>query len=169
MVLTVFPRTSYVRLAAVLGLLCAACGGRKDEFLQGRSLDLCNESWPVCSGFAGCLMGPQSYTGGRFPGDSSFIVQVAEPSLVRVSFYVENVSAAGTETWIRFHEDRCRTNIKVTFEGRDFVGESERLGAVTREADLTGLGDHLIEFKSDADLDYAVKADVIPKRLVGGE
>jgi hypothetical protein len=149
-------------------LLCAGCGGRKEQFIGARTLDGCNESWPVCDSFAGCLIGAQSYTAGRFPGDGSFIVQVFEPSIARVSFYLENVSSAGTETWIRFYEDRCRANTKISIGGREFVGESERLGQVDRQVDLSGLGDHLIEFKSDGEMDYTIKADIIPKRLAGG-
>jgi hypothetical protein len=168
MVLAVFPRLNHGLLGVLLGLwLLAGCGGRKEQFVGARTLDRCNESWPVCDSFAGCLIGPQSYTTGRFPGDGRFIVQVFEPSIARVSFYLENVTSAGTETWIRFYEDRCRANVKVSIDGRAFVGESERIGQVDRQVELSGLGDHLIEFKSDGEMEYTIKADVIPKRLAG--
>lgn len=168
MVLAVFSRQSQGLPRSTLLLLLllgVACGGRKEEFIGARSLDQCNESWPVCATFAGCLIGGQSYVTGRFPGDGRFIVQLAEPSTVTVSFFLENVSAAGDQLYLDFFEDHCRSRIRVAVEGREFVGESDRVGEFRRSAVLTGLGDHLIEFQSNAQLDYTVKVDVVPRRL----
>ena len=83
-----------------------------------------------------------------------------------VSFFLQDVAGSGQETDIFFNEDRCRSKIPVTVMGRDFVGESQNAGGVvSRSADLSGVGDHLIEFQSDARLDFLLKIDVLPVRL----
>jgi hypothetical protein len=140
------------------------CSGGKGQFVEGRVLDRCGETWPVCSQIAGCLLGGESYLEGRLPGEVRFIVQVPEPSKVRVSLYIEDASAAGEETALHFYEDRCRSRVREAVSGRAFLGEAEQFGEFTREALLTGLGDHLVELISDAQVRYALKVEVNPTR-----
>lgn len=145
--------------------IAGGCASPRDEFIGNRALDACSDAWPVCSTVVGCLLGAQSYVEGRFPGDARFIIQVAEPSNVYVSVYLENVSAAGQETAISWYEDRCRSRIREAVDGETFVGEAERVGSFLRVARVTGLGDHLIEIHSDAEADFLGKVDVVPTRL----
>lgn len=164
------PGARGVRVWVALGWLVvlalgAGCGNRKEQFTEGRALDACSEGWPVCDRIAGCLIGDQSYVEGRFPGSGQFVVRVPEPSVVRVSIFIDNIGAAGDQTIISWFEEGCRARIRQAADGRSFVGEANEAGAFTREADLTGVGDHLIEFQSDAQADYALKVDVLPKRL----
>ena len=118
---------------------------------------------------AGCLLGDSNFIEGRFPGTRLIGIQVFEPSTVRMSFQLENVGAAGEETAINFFEDRCRSRTRVTISGRTFVGENDKVGLVKREAELSGVGDHLIEFSSDVRAQYILKVDVIPTRLKASE
>src|SRR3712207_1651899 len=74
-------------LAAVLAL---GCGGSRADFIGGRVGDTCDAAWPVCGTLAGCILGPESYAEGRFPGQGRFIVQVPEASTVRVHFFLED-------------------------------------------------------------------------------
>jgi hypothetical protein len=152
-------------LALVVFLFGFGCGGPREEFLGSRVEDRCNTEWPVCDKIVGCLLGDSSYFQGRFPGNGRFAVQVFEPSTVTVSFFLEDVTAAGEETVINFHEDRCRARIRQALTGKALLGESEKTGIVKREADLSGIGDHLIEYESDARAAYMVKVDVLPTRL----
>ncbi len=156
------------RFQGLCGLLLAlgmiGCSGGKSQFIDGRVLDRCDETWPVCSQIAGCLIGAESYLEGRFPGEVRFIVQVPEPSKVKVSFYVESASAAGDETALNFYEDRCRARVRESATGRSFLGEAEQFGVFSREALLTGLGDHLIEIISDSQARYSLKVEVNPTR-----
>lgn len=140
------------------------CSGSKSQFVDGRVLDQCSEPWEVCSQIAGCLVGEESYLEGRFPGEVRFIVQTPEPSRVKVSFFVEDARAAGDETAINFFEDRCRSRVRESVSGRSFLGEAEQFGEFSREALLTGLGDHLIEITSDAQARYSLKVEITPTR-----
>jgi hypothetical protein len=150
-----------VLLAAVLGM---GCGDSRAGFIGSRALDACDAAWPVCGTQAGCILGPESYTEGRFPGQGRLIVQVAEPSTVRVSFFLEEVSGAGEETAVTFHEEGCRSRIRQAISGRAALDTVEKQGELSREADLTGVGDHLIEFSSDMQARYVLKVEVVPGR-----
>ncbi len=59
--------------------------------------------------------------------------------------------------------------MRETVSGRTLVGEAEQVGYLARQADLSGVGDHLIEIESDAKLSYLLKVDVLPKRLQEAE
>jgi hypothetical protein len=56
--------------------------------------------------------------------------------------------------------------VRESITGRTLTTEAEREGHVTRKADLAGVGDHLIEYESDSQARYLVKATVTPRRLV---
>ena len=150
-------------LVAVAGL--GGCGGPREEFIGERVLEACDSQWPVCDQISGCLIGGASYVEGKFPGNGRLAVQVFEPSTVRLSFMLEKVSAAGNETVLNFYEDACRARVRHSITGRTFVGEAEKVGWVMREADLSGVGDHLIEYESDARCTYLAKVEVLPTRL----
>lgn len=143
----------------------SSCMDEKSQFVFGRVVDKCNTEWPICDTIAGCLLGDSSYIEGKFPTTGKVAVQLFEPSTVTVSFLLENVGGAGDETAINFFEDRCRSRTRVAIEGRTFVGEAEQAGLVKRSVDLSGIGDHLIEYVSDARLQYLLKVDVLPLRL----
>ncbi|NNB87164.1 hypothetical protein HJC10_35335 [Corallococcus exiguus] len=154
------------RLAgAVMGLMLIACGGSRDDFIGARVLDVCKASWPVCSEYAGCILGPESYSEGRFPGRGQVLVRVPEASTIKVSFYLEEVTAAGEETAITVHEEGCRARQRKASTGRAALDQMEKFAVFTQQADVTGVGDHLVEFDSDMQARYVVKVDVTPLRL----
>ena len=137
----------------------------RSQFIFGRVVDRCNTEWPICDTIAGCLVGDSSYLEGKFPTNGKIAVQLFEPSTVTVSFFLENVAGAGEETSINFFEDRCRSRTRLSVQGRTFVGEAEQSGYVKRSVDLSGIGDHLIEYTSDARLQFLLKVEVLPIRL----
>ncbi|MFL5343796.1 MAG: hypothetical protein ACJ8AT_03345 [Hyalangium sp.] len=151
------------RAALVLGL-GAGCGGGRSDFIGARAKDTCDAQWPVCSNVAGCILGQESYVEGRLPGQGQFIVQLPEASTVRVHFYLEEAVAAGEETVVTFYEEGCRQRIRQSVNGRTALDSAEKLGEFTREADLTGVGDHLVEFESDMQARYVLKVEVQPLR-----
>ncbi|HZI14450.1 MAG TPA: hypothetical protein VE153_29050 [Myxococcus sp.] len=163
-VVTALGRRAQAAAGLLVAMLALGCGGSREDFIGPRVKDTCDASWPVCSQVVGCILGTESYAEGRFPGRSRFIVQLPEASTVKVSFYLEEVSAAGEETVVQFHEEGCRTRTRQAVDGRTVLDSMEKFSEFTREADLTGVGDHLIEFESDMQARYVVKVDVTPLR-----
>ncbi len=162
---TVFRRSSQaiVLMALAVGL-GVGCGEGRADFIGSRAKDACDAQWPVCSAVAGCILGQESYSEGRLPGKGQFIVQLPEASTVRVHFFLEDVVAAGEETVVTFHEEGCRERIRQSVRGTTVLDSAEKLGEFTREADLTGVGDHLVEFESDMQARYVLKVEVQPLR-----
>lgn len=160
-----FQRMKVAVGLCVLAALFSSCGNRRDAFIGGRVEDTCDGTWPVCDSFAGCMIGEQSYIQGRFPNKGRFVVRVAEPSVVKIHVFLEEVGAAGEQTSFTLFEDRCRSRTRVEATGKAFIAEMEQRGEFTREATLSGTGDHLIEFESDAQARYVIKVDVRPTRL----
>jgi hypothetical protein len=162
---TVFQRSSQAFVLMLWGLgLGAGCGGGRADFIGSRAKDTCDAQWPVCSNVAGCILGQESYSEGRLPGKGQFIVQLPEASTVRVHFYLEDVVAAGEETVVTFHEEGCRARTRQSVSGRAALDSAEKFGEFIREADLTGVGDHLVEFESDMQARYVLKVEVQPLR-----
>jgi hypothetical protein len=158
---TVFSRSTQAVLVALLALVVGAgCGGGRADFIGSRAKDACDAEWPVCSRVAGCILGEESYVEGRLPNRGQFIVQLKEASTVRVRFYLEDVVAAGEETVVTFHEEGCRARIRQSLSGRTALESAERFGEFSREAELTGVGDHLVEFESDMQARYVLKVEV---------
>jgi hypothetical protein len=158
-----FLAQGVVGVAFLLSL--GGCLDEKDQFILGRVADRCDTEWPICDTIAGCLLGDSSYIEGKFPTKGKIAIQLFEPSTVTVAFYLENVAGSGLETAINFFEDRCRSRVRQSIDGRTFVGEAEQAGFVKRSVDLSGTGDHLIEYESDARLSFLLKVDVLPLRL----
>jgi hypothetical protein len=148
-----------------VALLLGGCGGAREQFLGARVADRCDGEWPVCRTIAGCILGDRSYVEGRFPGSNRVVVQLFEPSTVTLSLFLAEVAGTGDETRISFFETECRDRVRRTLSGRALVGEAETRGWVSREADLSDVGDHLLEFESDARARYFAKVDVQPLRL----
>jgi hypothetical protein len=159
---TVSSRSPLAVVIAVLAL--AGCGGGRGDYVGSRAKDVCDAEWPVCSRVAGCILGQESYTEGRLPGKGQFIVQLKEASTVRVRFFLEDVVAAGEETVITFHEEGCRARIRESVTGRTALDSAEKFGEFSREVELTGVGDHLVEFESDMQARYVLKVEVEPVR-----
>ncbi len=55
--------------------------------------------------------------------------------------------------------------MRVELTGRALTAENEQSGFVFRTAELSGVGDHLIEVESDSRTRYLMKVDVLPLRL----
>jgi hypothetical protein len=150
---------------AFLAAIGSGCGSIKEQFLGTRVEDKCDGEYTVCTTTVGCIVGDKSYVEGRFPGQNKLNVQLFEPSTVTLSFLLEEIAGTGEETRISFFETQCSSRVRRTLTGRALVGEAENKGWTSREADLSDIGDHLIEFESDARAKYLVKVDVVPLRL----
>ncbi len=147
-------------------VLFVSCGNVTEQFIGTRVLDVCDGTWPVCDNTVGCLLGDRSYLTGRFPGKNRLAIRLVEPSKVTVSLLLTETQASGDQAVFNFYEDRCRARIRTEIAGKTFITENEQIGFVERSAELTGEGDHLIEFESDSKARYTAKVDVVPLRLL---
>jgi hypothetical protein len=152
-------------LLAAVSLTGAGCGSVHDQFVGTRTEDACDGTWPVCSTQVGCLLGDTSYISGRFPGKNQVAYQLFEPSTVTVTFFLTDIAGAGEQTTLNFYEGSCRSRVTVDLTGKVLISESTQAGQVSRSADLSDKGDHLLEIESDARLNYLLKLDVLPLRL----
>jgi hypothetical protein len=154
-----------LRAALLLGAASlGGCGSSLSDFIGPRVLDPCNGTWPACNTIVGCYLGPESYAQGALPLSSAFLVKVPEPSTVVLSFLLTNPTAAGSQTVLTFNEGGCRAQVQYQIPGEEFLAESQAQSQFVRQADLADLGDHLIQFDSDARAQYAVKVDIVSKR-----
>ncbi len=152
----------WVGLVAVVG---SGCGGVREQFIGTRITDSCDGEWPVCSTTVGCFVGDRSYVEGRFPGKNSLGIQIFEPSEVTVGLYLFESAGQGEQTVFNFFEQSCSSRVRVEVTGRTLLGEAAKIGWVNRKAELSGVGDHLIEVESDSRTRYLMKIDVLPLRL----
>jgi hypothetical protein len=152
----------WVGIVAILG---TGCGSIRDQFIGTRINDECGGEWNICSTTVGCFLGDRSYVEGRFPGKNRVGIQLFEPSEVTVSLYLFETAGAGELTVFNFFEQSCTSRLRSEVTGRTLVGEAEKTGLSSRKAELSGVGDHLIEVESDSRTRYLMKIDVLPLRL----
>lgn len=148
---------------AIALLLASGCGSPKDAFIAGRALDPCGGSWPVCNTVVGCPLAAGSYAAGSLPTTVGYLVQTSGPATVAVHIYIDQVTAAGSQTLLTWFETGCSSRFQTQVTGADFVGESQQQGDFVRSQELAGAGDHLIQLQSDATAHYLIKVDVTPK------
>lgn len=160
------PRLHRSCLAALglLGVLlgATACASAEDLFVSGRLRDTCNESWPVCTTVAGCMVGDTSYLEGKFPGTRRFIVKTDGQREISVVLFFKNEGAIGTETRIVWNEAGCGASSIEVIDGRSLFKEAAIDGTLKRSKNVFTEGDHLIEITSDATVDYLLRIETKP-------
>jgi len=138
------------------------CSSTKDDFLGARVLDLCNSPYPVCDGYASCLLGPEFYTQGNLPGSGRIIVQTLTTSRIQLSFLFSDLTAAGGTFSIVWYEPGCAASTRVDVDGKVVATESQALGVFQRSAQLNVAGDHLVAYQATTQASYLLKVDVTP-------
>jgi hypothetical protein len=138
------------------------CNNPSGDFVNNRVVQACNQDWPACNVVAGCLLGDTNYMQGNFPGDTRVVIQLQAPSSVSVNLYVSQVESAGTYSSFTWFEGGCRARTDVNATGLQMVQESQEQGVFTRQNNLQDVGDHLIEFSSDAQAGYDFSVTVTP-------
>lgn len=149
-------------LAAGLSwLLLSGCGaGAFGNFTDGLRLDRCDDTFPVCQTTAGCVLGPQEYIEGQFPGQRQFIVPAAANAVVAVEIFFRDATASGVDSEIRWHEPGCFETQRWQSRGQDIFLISGQDQVLRQERQVEEDGDHLIEVFSDAVLDYFLRVQI---------
>lgn len=151
------------RIALLAALLLAGgCASAEELFVSGRLRDTCNESWPVCTTVAGCVVGDTSYVEGKFPGTRRLIVRTDGQREISVVLFFKNEGAIGTETRIVWNEAGCGASAIEVIDGRNLFKEASADGTLKRSRNVFTEGDHLIEITSDATVDYLLRIDTAP-------
>ncbi len=138
------------------------CSTPQDDFVGARVLDLCNASWPVCDGFASCLLGSASYTQGNFPGSGRIIVETLSTSDIQLSFLFSDLTAAGGNFSLVWYEPGCTASIQTSVDGKVVAAESQAIGVFSRSAQLNVAGYHLVTYQTTTQASYLLKVDVNP-------
>jgi hypothetical protein len=136
------------------------CSSPQDDFVGARVLDLCNTSWPVCDGYASCLLGSESYTQGNFPGGGRVIVQTVATSNVTLSFLLSDLTAAGGTFSMVWYEPGCTDAVRTAVDGQVVAAESQAIGVFARTAQLNVAGYHLVTYQTTTQASYLLKVDV---------
>lgn len=152
-------RASAIPLGAAL-LLLSGCPDAADQFTNGRLLDPCNGSWPVCTTTAGCFVGNAYYLEGQFPGTRRFIVRTDGQASIALSVFLTTQGAVGHDLQLVWNDAACGTMQIETIDGQAFFKEVETEGLLVRTKNVFQAGDHLIEVSSDTTAEYLLKADV---------
>ena len=138
------------------------CSSPTDDFIGARVLDLCNAPYPVCDGYASCLLGPEFYTQGNLPGSGRIIVQTLTTSRIQLSFLFSDLTAAGETFSIVWYEPGCTGSTRVDVDGQVVATESQSVGVFQRSAQLNVAGDHLVTYQATTHATYLLKVDVTP-------
>lgn len=151
------------RFALGVAALClpTGCGvGALGNFADGLTLDRCADTYPVCETTAGCVLSNASYVEGSFPGQRQFIVPAPADAVITVDLFLDDQTAAGTDTEIRWHEPECFDTYRWTSGGADIFLIAGRSQILSRSQQVTEAGDHLVEIFSDAVVDYLLRVRV---------
>ena len=134
--------------------------GSEAAFIDGRSLDRCNQSIPVCSTTAGCrLVEEDQYLEGRFPGFRQMIVPTAAEAVITVEIYWRTQLSPGADTEILWYEPACVDAYHYESAGLDVFAASKDGVLIERQHVFRG-GDHLVEVRSDATGEYVMRTTV---------
>lgn len=148
---------SFAGWPLVLGL---GCGGGLGNFTEGRDLDRCDDTYPVCQVTAGCVLQESEYVEGTFPGQRQVIVVAPAGAVIHVDLYFVDETASGVDTEIRWHEPGCFETYRWASEGRDIFLEAGDTRVLSESRQVEETGDHLIEIFSDATLEYWLRVRV---------
>jgi hypothetical protein len=139
--------------------LLAGCGDGGDIFVDGRARDLCVEAYPTCGTVAGCLLEPERYVEGSFPGARRVVVrsETDNPAL-EVRLWFSELTTSGTELLVQARDPDCTLDpreARVAEPDFDLIAEAgQDRTLILPPLRVDGPGEHLIEVFLDARADY---------------
>jgi hypothetical protein len=142
---------------------CLALGACSTENILalGRNQDVCEANLPPeCSTAPRCVLDPDEYLDGKFPGAKAFIVRTDGAATVKFSLLLQNPKGSGTELLLRMQESNCSDIYTFDNAGRDVVRLANTDGIITIPLQVTRAGDHPVEITSDAYLDWSLAVEI---------
>jgi hypothetical protein len=149
------------RFAVSSLLFGVGCGiGNEGGFIDGRTLDECFETIPVCSTTAGCRLGGDRYIETRFPGTVQFIVPAPAEAVIKVGMFFRNPRAVGLDTRVIVYETGCTFPYEWIPPQSDIFRLAGDDGILIREQQVFQDGDHLVEITSDSTTEVLIRAEI---------
>lgn len=136
----------------------------QDAFVGSRRDIRCEDSVPVCTTMASCVLDDDTFTRGSFAQGATrrVVVHTESAAEIEVSLYFVTQDSPGLDTAITWHEVGCRDRMEEASEGADVFAEAGESRVFTRRTRVTTAGDHLVEVFSDAQADYLLRVSVLP-------
>jgi len=127
----------------------------------GRKLDVCEGNLPPACGLAPrCVLAPDEYVTGKFPGAKRFVVRTEGAAKVTFQLLLENAKGSGTELLLRMQESNCSDLYSYDNMGRDIIQLANNDGIIKIQLQVLRPGDHPVEITSDAYTDWSLIAAV---------
>jgi len=136
----------------MIWLLLMGC--TEPSVVTSRLPALCAETLPACGVSAGCVLDPERYVTGQFPGARRVLLDADEPTAYRVWLRFTEMGSAGSELLLQLHSADCTVD---PYAGRIHwvdVDLFERAGTdwtlILDGLEVDSEGEHLLEVYSDA-------------------
>ncbi len=150
---------------ALWGLAClglAGCVDAEQAFTDGRLEDPCAASVPVCQTRAACVLAPDEYVRGTFPGAQRLIVRTdVDQAKVRVRLLFTEQVYPGTELQLDLWTPGCGDRDRARLVDVDLFDRAGADGVLTFTLDAPGRGDHLLDVYSDLSARWTLTVDVV--------
>jgi len=142
--------------------LAVGCIDAQSAFIDGRTLDACTSTIPVCTTTADCLLDLTNYTQGSFNEGATrrLVVHTDEAATITVELYFTTEISPGIDTEVTFYESECLSSDDVTSGGDDIFQEAGPGHIWQRSHQVVTAGDHLVEVFSDAQADYLLLVNI---------
>lgn len=148
--------------AIVLGcVLCLGACRPEENFALGLRLDACESTLPsVCGVTPRCVVEPEEYLNGKFPGERRFVVRTEGEATVELQILLTALKASGSELLVNVYESNCSEIHRYDSGGRDVLRLSDANGVIKIPLHVVRAGDHPVEIVSDVYADFAIKHEV---------
>lgn len=130
-----------------------------EDFIAGAVLDPCQDSLPICTTLAGCVLDENEYIEADFPGQISFIANATPGETLVVKLFFSTQEDPGTNLTVTFYDAGCMMEMSHSplndiFEmaGLDWTLE------VSQEFAVDDL--HLVEVSSNATTHYYLRVEI---------
>lgn len=142
--------------------LATGCRNAEDIFTDGRIENRCTDNIPVCSDAAGCVLTDRQFVRGSLPGGNIAIVRTnEEQSRLRVRFLLSNELFPGSEFRVRAFDTGCNRFAEGLNQAPPSLFEVAGDDKILQyDLDVTGRGDHMVEWFSDMTADFHMTVEV---------
>jgi hypothetical protein len=143
-------------------LALSGCINPESNFIDGRTLNLCNSTIPVCETMANCVLDETNYTQGNFDEGATqrLIVHTDAAATITVELYFVTEVSPGIDTEVTYNEVDCQSSDDETSGGADIFQQAGPARIWTNSHQVVTAGDHLVEVFSDAQAQYLLLVDV---------